>query len=153
MRKGMIGIAAIALICGLCLGSCESNISMLQDKYQIGTPIDAISSEQQNNSTFFDYPPYSFWNEGGYDVVAHFDSSDAVDRIQIAESVIPTEESFAKIATGDEVFTIVSLIGIPYTVFGSFGAALGFKINEQIYAVFLYADGDALCVDFTKLMN
>lgn len=135
------------LLFGFCLCSCGSAISKLESKYSIGTKDSEIKSEQERNSSFFEYINYAFWEEDGCDIAVHYNESFELDAILIQKSVDGTKENFAKIENGDGVFDVVSLIGSPFDSVTSDMITLGFYLeDDEIGVVYFNEENEFLYV-------
>lgn len=137
----------VVLLFGFCLCSCGSTISKLESKYSIGTKDSEIKSEQEGNSSFFEYINYAFWEEDGCDIAVHYNESFELDAILIQESADGTKENFAKIENGDGVFDVVSLIGSPFDSVTSGMITLGFYLeDDEIGVVYFNEENEFLYV-------
>jgi hypothetical protein len=155
MKRKKYIFSLLASICAIGLCSCSSAVMDLESKYPIGYELDSILLEQKSNGTFFQYINYCFWTESGYDICAHFDSiSRGIDRIGITNSAVADVIVFESVSKNDDVFHVISLVGIPFSTATSGVCSLSFKLEDaKMGDVYLYEVDSFLYVNEIRIVE
>lgn len=135
------------------LCSCAPGLDALKNEYAVGKNIEDIIVKQTNNESFFEYENYCFWNEKNYDIGIHYNSEDSkVDKNLIKNKSIGSKEDLTNISRDDDIFCVVSYIGIPISCGTSGVESLIFNLEDANgCVVYLYNDNSFLKVDHIEV--
>lgn len=127
MKKIAATILSLFMTVGT-LSSCALFEEDISGKLSVGMDNQAFLGIADDQRGFFQYGPYVFFANAGNNYVALLDdTTGTVKLLYIFESVMPTNEDFLKIQKGDDVFTLVELVGLPVGSYTSGFKTLTFK--------------------------
>lgn len=136
---GRILLLGLVLSNGVFLSSCSDPAESLQEKYSLGTAYASLKTEQAENSTFFGYISYAFWQEDGCDLAVHLDhDTHAVDEILVQKSHRASAKTFLSLEKSTELLDVVKQTGNPYGPAALGMILLGFRTDkgETVFASF-----------------
>ncbi len=141
MKKIIAGILSIFMTVGA-LSSCALFEEDIGGQLSVGMDNQAFLDIADDQRGFLEYGPYVFFANAGNNYVALLDyETEKVKLLYAFESVMPMNEDFSKIQEGDDVFTVVELVGLPMGSYTSGFKTLSFKSRSgKIFTVYL--DGE-----------
>ncbi len=126
MRKITATILSLLMTVGA-LSSCELLEEDIGGQLSVGMDNQAFLDIADDQRGFLRDGPYVFFTNAGNNYVALLDyETGKVATLYVFDSVMPMNEDFSKIKKGDDMFTVVELVGLP-TGFTSGPKGLFFK--------------------------
>ena len=135
--------------------SCTTSIDSLKNSYDIGTNIDDVMIKQKDNGSFFAYEKYCFWNENEYSVSVHYnDESREIDSNSFSNECVGNNEKLTNINHGDDIFRVVSFLGVPISCGTSGVQSLIFDMQDADGCrVYFYNENSFLKVSHLEILS
>jgi len=138
MKKIVATILSLFMTVGT-LGSCAFFEEDISGQLSTGMDNQAFLEIADDQREFLQYGPYVFFANAGNNYVALLDyTTGKVKELYTFEDVLPKDDDFSKIQAGDDVFTVVELVGLPMGSYTSGFKTLTFKSRSgKMFTIYL----------------
>ena len=104
---------------------------------------------------FFAYENYCFWNENEYSVSVHYnDESRKIDSNSFSNECVGSNEKLTNINHGDDIFRVVSFLGVPISCGTSGVESLIFDMQDADGCrVYFYNENSYLKVSHLEILS